>query len=95
MERPEFSGLFLSGPPRARRPQDSRRACPELIEGTPALRGFLLVDLARLTAHNPQLRLVLTLASRQFRTFGWQSLERNSEPNSDWFSWAPNPGWRG
>jgi hypothetical protein len=34
-------------------------------------RHFLLVDLASFTAHNPQLRLVLTLAGRWFRTFGW------------------------
>src|SRR6185295_9988717 len=36
-------------------------------------RHFLLVDLALFTAHNPVLRLVLTLAGRRFRTFGWQS----------------------
>jgi hypothetical protein len=29
---------------------------------------FLLVDLAAVTEHNPQLRPVLTLAGRQFRT---------------------------
>ncbi len=29
---------------------------------------FLVVDLAPVTDHNPQLRLVLTLAGRQFRT---------------------------
>jgi hypothetical protein len=34
---------------------------------------FLVVDLASFTAHNPQLRLVLTLAGRRFRTFGWRS----------------------
>jgi hypothetical protein len=57
--------------------------------------GFVLVDLGGITAHNPQLRLVLTLPGRQFRTFGWQSLERHLEPNSAWFRGVPHARRRG
>jgi hypothetical protein len=48
---------------------------------------FLYIDLGGLTAHNPLLRLVLTLPGRQFRTFGWAPQMRNS----GWFSCAPKP----
>ncbi len=58
---------------------------------TPAVLDFLLVDLASFTDHNPQLRLVLTLAGRGF-PYIWMASPWSPLPADFVRPWGPGAG---